>query len=93
MPGYSENCVSGGGEIIVYKSPTYSKCLLLAQYSKHVTKCDLYSFCSINDYSMVTLDIDTLFLTAIILNFSSFHDFSLTAAWAGRAADGRPKQL
>ena len=53
MPGYSENCVSGGGEIIVYKSPTYSKCLLLAQCSKHVTKCDLYSFCSINEYSMV----------------------------------------
>ena len=53
MPGYSENCVSGGGEIIVYKSPTYSKCLLLAQCPKHVTKCDLYSFCSINEYSMV----------------------------------------
>ena len=35
MPGYSENCVSGGGEIIVYKSPTYSKCLLLAQCPKH----------------------------------------------------------
>ena len=35
MPGCCENCVSGGGEIIVYKSPTYSKCLLLAQCPKH----------------------------------------------------------
>ena len=40
-----------------------------------------------------TLEIYTLFLTAIILNFSSFHDSSLTAAWAGHRLLGRLKQL
>ena len=40
----------------------------------------------------ITLEIYTLFLTAIILNFSSFHDSSLTA-WAGHWLLGRLKQL
>ena len=47
----------------------------------------------ISRYVLFTLEIDTLFHTAIILNCFSFHDSSLTAAWAGHRLLCLLKQL
>ena len=67
-----------GYELIVYSMVYHIPSTYLSSSSNDLFFIENYDIHSKAVNS--TLDIDTLFLTDIILNFSSFHNFSLTAA-------------